>query len=81
MRASSFFGAIICAVLVMAMADVALACPYCAGQDKGGSAALYVIGGMMLLPWVVVAVAIPLIRRVGARATTFGPETSLGGNS
>ena len=74
-------GVLVGVALLTLLADVALACPYCAGQEKGGTAILYVIGGMMVLPWLVVAVAIPLIRRAGARATTFGPETNLGGES
>ena len=69
------------ALAVTLWAPLALACPYCAAQDDGGMASLYVIGAMMLFPFAVVAVVIPLVRRAGARAATFSPDPSLGGES
>ena len=58
------------ALLVLAaLASDALACPYCAAQDMGdGLGTLVVIGGMILFPFAVVGIAIPIIKRAGSEA-------------
>ena len=42
----------------------ALLCPYCAGRDDGGVAAALVVGAMVAVPFVVVAVVVPVLRRL-----------------
>lgn len=47
-------------------APAALACPYCAAQDKGDGLGTYlVLTAMVLFPFAVVAVVWPLVRRAG----------------
>lgn len=66
-RISSLTAALMLALL--ALAPSALACPYCAGQDKGDSIGSFlVIGAMVFFPFLVVAVVIPIVRRVGSEA-------------
>jgi len=69
------------AALILLAAPEVLACPYCAGQDKDGIASLFVIGAMMLFPFLVVATVIPLVRRAGRRAAPFAPDAEIRGDA
>jgi hypothetical protein len=50
-------------VLVLAVPRLALACPQCAGNDKGGIGAGVVIGAMILIPFPIVWFVARLIRK------------------
>jgi hypothetical protein len=52
-------------------APEALACPYCAAQDDGGGwGAWLVLAAMVLFPFAVAAVVVPIVRRAGSEADT-----------
>jgi hypothetical protein len=42
---------------------LAAACPACAGRSDGGSAKVVALGAMILLPFALAAVVVPVIRR------------------
>jgi hypothetical protein len=53
--------------LLLLVAPVVWACPYCAAQDKGDSfASFFVIAAMVLCPFFIVAIVAFLIRRADA---------------
>ena len=51
------------ALLLAASTGSALACPACAGRAGMGPGALVAMGAMIALPFVVVAIVVPSIRR------------------
>lgn len=51
------------AALAVALATPAIACPQCAGRSDGGVGAVIALGVMILLPFAIVALAWPAIRR------------------
>ena len=54
------------AALLSLTAAAASACPQCAGRDDGGVGILLGLGAMILLPFGIVAVIVPVIRRGAA---------------
>jgi hypothetical protein len=46
------------------VATSCLACPSCAADDGGDSASLVVLAGMIIMPMLVAAVTIPIVRRM-----------------
>jgi hypothetical protein len=49
--------------IVLAVPRLALACPQCAGNEKGGIGAGILIGSMIVLPFVVAGVVYRVIRK------------------
>jgi hypothetical protein len=49
--------------LVVALPRLALACPQCAGNDKGGIFAGVLIGSMIVLPFIVAGAVYRVIRK------------------
>ena len=43
---------------------LALACPVCAGRESSGSGTWLLVGAMILAPYAVAAVVVPIVRRV-----------------
>lgn len=56
------------AVALLLVAGDALACPYCAGREDGGTAGVLVILGLVATPLLSAGVVAVLIRRVTRRA-------------
>lgn len=53
-----------------ALPRIAWACPSCAANDDAGTTTLLLIGGMIVLPWIVAWV----VYRVVKRSNIFGTE-------
>ena len=51
------------ALLLASSATAALACPACAGRAGLGAGSLIAMGAMIALPFAVVAIVVPSIRR------------------
>jgi hypothetical protein len=65
--------AVVVAVLV-ALPEIAAACPYCAGQDDGGPARGFVIGAMIVTPFIAALVCGPLVIRMIRRSRELERE-------
>jgi len=60
------------ALVVMAPLD-AWACPYCAVREDAGHTGVVLLGAMILLPFLIVATVVPVLRRAALDADGHAP--------
>jgi hypothetical protein len=60
------------ALVVLAPLD-AWACPYCAGREDAGVTGVVLLGAMILLPFLIVATVVPVLRRAALEADGHAP--------
>lgn len=46
--------------------SAAWACPYCAVRDEAGTAGTVLLGAMIVVPFLIVATVVPVLRRAAA---------------
>ena len=64
--------AAVIAFAVIAPVD-AWACPYCAVRDDAGHSGVVLLGAMILLPFLIVATVVPVLRRAALEADGLAP--------
>lgn len=68
-------GVALVAAVVVAAPRLALACPVCAGnENSGGAMRVVALGFMILLPFVIAAVVIGVIRSISREGLTLPSE-------
>lgn len=70
--AQCFLAAVV-AFVVMVPAD-AWACPYCAVREDAGHTGVVLLGAMILLPFLIVATVVPVLRRAALEADGHAPS-------
>ena len=66
------FLAALTVVAIMAPLD-AWACPYCAVREDAGHTGIVLLGAMILLPFLIVATVVPVLRRAAQEADGHAP--------
>jgi hypothetical protein len=54
------------ALVALATPTAAFACPYCAVRDEAGTAGSVLLGAMIVVPFLIVAIVVPALRRAAA---------------